>query len=104
MSNSSAASVKAEIMYDELDPGPSPPSSRGFEGSAITFTGSKAHVFPTPRQDSHAPYGLLKENERGSSCGMLVPSFGHASFSEYNRSGPSTTATTTSPPAHFSAV
>ena len=68
--------VEANVMYDELEPGPSAPSSSGFEASQITFTASKAHVLPTPLHVSHAPYGLLKEKERGSSCGMLVPSFG----------------------------
>ena len=90
--------------WKKLEPGPRPPSSSGFDGSAITFTGSNVQVLPTPLQVSHAPYGLLNENERGSSCGMLVPSFGQASFSEYRRSAPSTTATITSPSAHLSAV
>ncbi len=91
-------------MYDELDPGPSAPSRSGFDASQITFTGSNAQVLPTPLHVSQAPYGLLKENDRGSSCGMLVPSFGQASFSEYSCSGPSITDTTTKPSAHFNAV
>src|SRR5436309_11986712 len=70
----SAASFRFETMYDELEPGPSAPSRSGLDGSQITFTGSNAQVLPTPLQASHAPYGLLNENERGSSCGILVPS------------------------------
>ena len=51
-------------------------------GSAITLAGSKAHLLPSPWHSSQAPYGLLNENERGSSCGMLVPHSVHASFCE----------------------
>ena len=69
-----------------MRPTPSAPSSSGFDGSAITFDGSKLHLLPEPVQASHAPYGLLNENDRGSSCGTLRPQFGHASFCEYSRS------------------
>src|SRR5947209_641009 len=78
----SAASERAVTMLAELPPGPRAPSSKGLDGSAITLRGSKIQVLPTPLQVSQAPYGLLKENDRGSSWGMLVPSLGQASFSE----------------------
>ena len=44
---------------------------------------------------------LLNENERGSSTGTLMPHSGQASFDEYSRSSPPTTATCTSPLASF---
>ena len=66
--------------------------------------GSKLQVLPSPWQVSHAPNGLLNENERGSSCGTLVPQLGHASFCEYSFSSPLTTATITSPLASLAAV
>src|SRR6185369_9053939 len=83
---------------------PSPPSSKGREGSTITFTGSNVHRFPRPLQVSHAPNGLLNENDLGSSCGTLEPQSGQASLLEYSRSGPFTTATSTKPPASLVAV
>ena len=45
-----AASSSADCMYERRRPGPSPPSSSGFDGSTITFAGSKAHVLPRPWQ------------------------------------------------------
>ena len=48
----------------------------------MTFAGSKLQVLPRPLQVSHAPKGLLKEKERGSSWGTLVPQLGQASFCE----------------------
>src|SRR5229473_3804774 len=78
-----AASVTLCCMCDDPAPGPSAPSSSGREGSTITLDGSKLQRLPKPLQDSHAPNGLLKENERGSSCGTLAPQFGQASFTEY---------------------
>ena len=59
---------------------------RACEDPTITFAGSKLHVLPMPVHVSHAPNGLLKENERGSNCGTLVPHSGHANFCEYKRS------------------
>ena len=32
----------------------------------MTFAGSKLQMLPRPWQVSHAPNGLLKENDRGS--------------------------------------
>ena len=61
-------------------------------------------MLPKPLQASQAPNGLLKENERGSSCGMLAPQSGQASFCEYSRSAPFTTATVTNPSASLVAV
>src|SRR5579872_3560941 len=77
-----AASDTVSFMYDELAPGPSPPSNKGLEGSTMTFAASKLQVLPSPWQVSQAPNGLLKEKERGSSCGTLVPQLGQASFCE----------------------
>ena len=91
-------------MYQEPAPGPRPPSSSGLEGSTITLAGSNAHLLPSPWHSSQAPYGLLNENERGSSCGTLVPHSVQASFCEYRRSSPFTTAISTSPPASLVAV
>src|ERR1700683_5167998 len=73
-------------MKLEVPPGPNPPSSSGREGSTIILAGSKLHLLPRPWQVSHAPKGLLKENERGSSWGTLAPQSGQASFWEYRRS------------------
>ena len=56
--------------------------SSGFDRSAMTFAGSNVHLLPSPWHSSHAPYGLLNENERGSSCGTLVPHSVQASFCE----------------------
>ena len=39
----------------EPAPGPSAPSSSGFEGSTITLSGSNAHVLPIPAHSSQAP-------------------------------------------------
>src|ERR1035438_5304334 len=77
-------------MVHELAAGPRPPSSRGLAPSTITFAGSNVQVLPNPWHCSQAPYGLLNENERGSSCGMLAPHSMHASFCEYKRSSPFT--------------
>ncbi len=46
----------------------------------MIFAASKLQVLPSPWQVSQAPNGLLKENDRGSSCGMLVPQFGAGQF------------------------
>ena len=55
-------------------------------------------------QTSHAPYGLLKENDRGSSACTLLPHCGQAFFWEKSLASPFTTATITSPSASFDAV
>ena len=52
----------------------------------------------------HAPYGELKLNERGSSCGTEMPHSLQASFSEKTCSVPSTTETVTKPCASLSAA
>src|SRR5580704_2270454 len=83
----SAASTCAISLVDAAA-GPNPPSRGGWPGSAITLSAAKARVLPRREQSSHAPYGLLKENERGSSSGTLVPHSTHASFREYRRSSP----------------
>src|SRR5215831_6717736 len=89
------------MKFCDADPGPSAPSSNGFDQSLITFAGSKSYLLPSPWHSGHAPYVLLNENDRGSSCGTLIPQSGHASFSEYRVSSPFTTATCTSPSASF---
>src|SRR3974390_1146887 len=70
----------------------------------MTFAGSKSYFDPNPLHAGQAPYGELKLNERGSSCGTDSPQSGQASFSENTCSLPPTTATVTSPCASFSAV
>src|SRR3984957_6848044 len=89
------------MRYCDDEPGPRPPSSSGFDQSVITLAGSKSYLLPRPWHSGQAPYMLLNENDRGSSCGTLMPQSGHASFSEYRVSSPPTTATCTSPPASF---
>src|SRR5438270_13027800 len=79
-----ASPVSAFAIYVEPPPGPSPPSSSGRDGSTMTFDGSKLHRLPSPLHVSHAPNGLLNENDRGSSCGTLAPQSGHANFCEYS--------------------
>src|SRR6185369_15773497 len=99
-----ASNFRSPLTYVELPPIPSAPSSKGFEGSTITFDGSQLQRLPSPVHVWQAPNGLLNENDRGSNCGTLDPHSGHASFCEYKRSGPSTCATSTSPPASLVAV
>src|SRR5215467_13698728 len=86
------------------EPGPKPPSKRGFVQSTITFEGSKSYFEPRPLHAGQAPYGELKLNERGSSCGTEMPHSLQAIFSENTSSRPPTTTTVTSPLASFSAV
>src|SRR5215470_16832183 len=99
-----AASSIVRLRIAEPDPGPRPPSKRGRVQSVTTFAGSKSYFEPRPLQAGQAPYGELKLNERGSSCGTLMPQSGQASFSEKVNSWPPTTATVTSPDASFSEV
>src|SRR2546430_1628060 len=54
------------------------PSSSDLLGSGTTRFRSKSMVFPKPWQRGHAPYGLLKENRRGSGSWYSVPSFLHS--------------------------
>src|SRR3954464_13404860 len=81
----------------EPEPGPRPPSSSGFDQSKMISEGSKSYLLPRPLHSGHAPYTLLKENERGSSAGTLMPQFGQAIFAEYNCSSPPTMEISTSP-------
>src|SRR5260370_10114845 len=73
--------------------------SRGLEQLTTILSGSNIPTLPSPWQRSQAPYWLLKEKERGSSWGTLVPHSGQASLSEYSLSSPFTTAIVTRPPA-----
>src|ERR1700732_966430 len=59
---SSAKSVR----YLGLVQGSIAPSFRDFDLSGITRLRSKSIVLPKPWQRGQAPYGLLKENRRGS--------------------------------------
>ena len=59
-----------------------PPSLNERRGSGITRPGSNSSVMPRPEHSGHAPRGLLKENRRGCSSGMLIPQFGQALFWE----------------------
>src|SRR5260370_34931908 len=70
----------------------------------MIFEGSKSYFEPSPLHAGHAPYGELKLNERGSSCGTEMPQSGQASFSENVCSLPPTVATVTRPLANLSAV
>ena len=99
-----AASSSVCFKFAEVDPGPSPPSKSGRDQSATTFAGSKSYFDPSPLHAGQAPYGELKLNERGSSCGTEMPHSLHASFSENTCSVPSTTDTLTKPCASLSAV
>ncbi len=91
-------------MTPSRRPGPNPPSRSGLDGSTMTLAASNRQFSPKPWQASQAPYGLLKENERGSICGTLAPHSVQASFWEKSRSEPLTTATITSPSASSPAV
>src|ERR1700736_5309109 len=88
----------------EPEPGPRPPSKSGRVQSTMTLAGSKSYFEPRPLQAGQAPYGELKLNDRGSSCGTETPQSGQANFSENTWSLPPTMETVTSPAASFSAV
>ena len=78
----SRPSSRLRFKNTEPEPGPSPPSKRGRVQSTITFDGSKSYFEPRPLHAGHAPYGELKLNERGSSCGTEMPQSLQAIFSE----------------------
>ena len=46
------------------------PSSSYFDGSGTSSSGSTSIRVPSPEQTGQAPYGELKENERGSSSSI----------------------------------
>src|SRR6266478_6245758 len=77
-----AASCNRCWRFPDAEPGPRPPSSRGFDQSTITLPGSKSYLLPKPLHSLQAPYIELKENDRGSSCGTLIPHSGHANVAE----------------------
>src|SRR3954466_14525936 len=77
-----AASCSMCCRFPEEEPGPKPPSSSGFDQSTTTFAGSKSYLLPSPLHSLHAPYIELNENDRGSSCGTLMPHSGHANVAE----------------------
>ena len=86
-----APSSRLRFKNTEPEPGPRPPSNSGRVQSTITFDGSKSYFEPRPLHAGHAPYGELKLNERGSSCGTEMPHSLQAIFSEKTCSVPPTT-------------
>src|SRR5260370_37639962 len=83
--------------YVEPEPGPSAPSSSGLDQSMMILAGSKSYLLPKPWHSGQAPYTLLKENDRGSSAGMLMPQSGQATRAEQSYSSAPTTASCTRP-------
>ena len=77
-----AASSSVCRKFAEVAPGPSPPSNKGRDQSATTFAGSKSYFDPNPLHAGQAPYGELKLDDLGSSCGTEMPHSLHAPFSE----------------------
>src|SRR6476661_1075571 len=88
-----AASSSMCWRLEEPDPGPSAPSSSGLDQSTMILAGSKSYLLPSPLHSGHAPYTLLKEKERGSNEGILMPQSGQAIRAENRCSSPFTTAT-----------
>src|SRR6185437_4290366 len=70
--NAVAAMRSVRCKNVEPDPGPSAPSNSGLLQSTMTFAGSKSYFDPSPWHSGQAPYGELKLNERGSSCGTEI--------------------------------
>src|SRR5271170_6839449 len=66
------------MRYCEAEPGPSPPSSSGFDQSVITFAGSKSYSDPSPWHSGQAPNAELKLKLLGSSFGTSNPQSGQA--------------------------
>ncbi len=58
------------------DHGTRAPSAMLRSQSGITRSGSITSWVPIPVQVGHAPWGELKEKERGSSSSIVVPSYG----------------------------
>src|SRR5260370_1551407 len=85
----------------EPEPGPRPPSKSGRVQSVMILDGSKSYFEPRPLHAGHAPYGELKLNERGSSCGTEMPHSLQAIFSEKTCSVP---PTPTSVPCPFASL
>ncbi len=78
----SAPNSRLRFRNTEPEPGPSPPSNRGRDQSTMILAGSKSYFEPRPLHAGQAPYGELKLNERGSSCGTEMPQSLQAIFSE----------------------
>src|SRR6266568_5399183 len=83
--------------YCEAEPGPRPPSSRGFDQSVMTLAGSRSYLEPRPWHSGHAPNVELKLKLRGSSLGTSRPQSGQAMEDENICSSPFARATRTSP-------
>ena len=58
------------------------PSAILFFSLGTTNFGSTFNFIPIPSHSSHAPYGLLKENNLGSISSIVKPLSGHANFVE----------------------
>ena len=58
------------------------PSAILFFSFGITKFGSTFNFIPIPSHSSHAPNGLLKENNLGSISSIVKPLSGHANFVE----------------------
>src|ERR1700682_3547535 len=78
----SAPSSRLRFRNIEPAPGPSPPSKSGRDQSTMILPGSKSYFEPRPLHAGQAPYGELKLNDRGSSCGTEMPQSLQAIFSE----------------------
>src|SRR5579863_6710141 len=104
MSYRSAARLISLIKYCEADPGPSPPSSSGFDQSVITLAGSRSYIDPNPWHSGHAPNVELKLKLRGSSLGTSRPQSGQAMEEENSCSSPLATVTRVRPLASWSAL
>src|SRR3989338_10634989 len=50
------------------------------------FSSPKKYFVPKPLHSGQAPYGELKENNRGSISGYENPSYGHMNFDEISSS------------------
>src|SRR5690348_15317189 len=56
--------------------------SSDFFLSGTTSAGSKLDCIPSPSHTGQAPYGLLKENSRGSISDKVKPETGQANFED----------------------
>ena len=58
------------------------PSAKLLRSSGTTKFGSTFNFIPIPSHSSHAPYGLLNENNLGSISSIVKPLSGQANFVE----------------------
>ncbi len=110
----SPSDCNRRVKYSAVCPpahGAMAPSSSVISSSGTTSSGSTSLRTPMPVQTTHAPYGELKENDRGSRSSIASGwPLGHARFSEKplirfgSVSGRSTNSSSTRPSASLSAV